>query len=216
MKNKKILMYSLIVFILAGVIVVLLKGVNVNLMLRKHESIEYIVGTEINLKEIKQIAKEVLKDKEVKVRTIEVFDDAVSINSTEITEEEKNNIVSKLNEKYGKDEDENNVEIISNPGLRLRQIIKPYIIPTIITIALIYFSYILRFYKNISTNLKKIIESIIVVILVNLSILSFIVIVRIPMNTIIVPIILFVSIFSIIIYFEKEKKNIAKKTKKRS
>ena len=85
-------MYALIVFILAGMIVILLKGFNVDLMIRNHDSIEYVVGNEFELKDIKQIAKEQLNGKVVKVRTIEVFDDAVSINSLEITEDEKNNI----------------------------------------------------------------------------------------------------------------------------
>lgn len=213
MKNKKILMYSLIVFILAGIIVVLLKGFNIDLMLRSHESIEYVIGKEFELKDIHQIAKEVLQDKNIKIRTIEVFDDAVSINSLEITEEEKNSIVNKLNEKYGNDKDTNEVKIISNPGLRLRQILKPYIIPTLISIVLIYVVYWIRFYKYLLFDWKKIIESLIIVMLFDLSILSLVAIIRIPVTTILIPVIIFITVFSIILYFEKEKNSITKKLK---
>ena len=69
MKNKKILMYALIVFILAGMIVILLKGFNVDLMIRNHDSIEYVIGRDFELKDIKQITKEQMNGKKVKIRT---------------------------------------------------------------------------------------------------------------------------------------------------
>lgn len=210
MKNKKILIYSLIVFILAGMIVILLKGFNVDLMIRNHDSIEYIIGKDFKLKEVKQIAKEQLNGKNVKIRTIEVFNDAVSINSLEITEEEKNNIVSKLNEKYSNQVENSEIKIISNPGLRLRQIVKPYILPTIISIVLIYGTYCIRFYKYAAFNWKKILESISVIIFVNLFLVSLIAITRIPFNTITIPILIFATIFSIIAYFSSQKNNISK------
>lgn len=213
MKNKKILMYCLIVFILAGVIVILLKGFNVDLMIRNHDSIEYTVGTDFEIKDIEEIAKEQLNGKEVKIRIIEVFDDAVSINSSEITEDEKNNIVNKLNDKYSNQIDTNEIKIISNPGLRLRQIAKPYILPTIISIVLIYASYCISFYKYSSFNLKIILESLLITLLIDLSLVSLIAIIRIPFTTIMMPIIIFVTVFNLILYFSKEKKNITKELK---
>lgn len=213
MKNKKILIYSLVVFILAGMIVILLKGFNVDLMIRNHDSIEYIIGKEFKLKDVKKIAEEQLNGKKVKIRTIEVFDDAVSINSLEITEEEKNNIVNKLNEKYGNKAEATEIKIISNPGLRLRQIIKPYILPTIISVVLVYITYFIRFYKY-SYFCKRILESIIITIFVNLFLISLIAITRISFNTITIPILIFVTIFSIMIYFSKQKKNITEELRK--
>ena len=206
MKNKKILMYALIVFILAGMIVILLKGFNVDLMIRNHDSFEYVVWNDFELKDIKQIAKEQLNGKVVKVRTIEVFDDAVSINSLEITEDEKNNIVNKLNEKYGNKIETNEIQVISNPGLRLRQIIKPYIVPAVIAVVLIYFSYFIRFYKRSSFQFKMILKSVIIVALLNMTLLSFIAITRIPFNTTIAPIMIFATLFTIIYYFNKMDK----------
>ena len=211
MKNKKILIYSLIVFILAGLIVVLLKGFNVDFMLRSHDSVEYKFETEVNLEEIKQIVKEQLGKKRFNIRIVETFNDTISINSLEITEEEKNNIVSKLNEKYGNEVNLDELQIISNPGLRLRQIIKPYIVPSAIAIAIIYATYCIRFYKNF--DFKKIAKSMISVILIDLVIISIVAIFRIPVTTIFVPILLFVTLFSIIFYFEKEKINFSKESK---
>lgn len=213
MNNRKILIYSLIVFILAGMIVILLKGFNVDLMIRNHDSIEYTIGSDFDIKEITEIAKEQLNGKEVKIRIIEVFEDTVSINSSEITEEEKNNIVNKLNDKYGNKIDINEVEIISNPGLRLREIIRPYILPTIISIVLIYVSYYIRFYKYLSFNWKTLLESVVIIIFVNLLLLSLIAITRITFRTTIMPVIIFITVFSLILYFSKQNKKITKELK---
>ena len=79
---------------------------------------------------------------------------------------------------------------------------------------LIYVSYILRFRKYIVENWKKFIESLIMVIFINLVVLSLIAIVRIPINTITIPLLVFITIFALVIYFEKEKKNIVKKIKR--
>ena len=49
MKTKKILIFSLIILILAGIIIVALKGFNVDLMLRKHDSIEYTIGKDFEI-----------------------------------------------------------------------------------------------------------------------------------------------------------------------
>lgn len=222
MKNKKILLYALVVFILAGVIVVLLKGFNVDLMLRAHDSIEYTIGKDFNLSDIKQIAKETFGNKKVVVRTIEVFNDSVSINALEITEEEKNNLISKLDEKYGiENVADREIKIISNPGIRLREIVKPYIIPTVISFILIYIIYLIRFYKQVTVKWKEFIESVLLIVLLNLVILSLIAITRIPINTLTIPVMLFITILSIILYFEnqsniieKEEKESKKKTKK--
>ena len=89
MKSKKILIYILSILILAGIVIIALKGFNIDMMLQKHDSIEYIIGKDFEKKDVENIAKEVFGDKKVVLRTIEVFDDAVSINAKSITEEEK-------------------------------------------------------------------------------------------------------------------------------
>ena len=190
MKIKKLLMFSLIVFILAGIIVVLFKGFNIDLQLRSHDTIEYIVGKDFEIKKIEEISKEIFVGKPVVVRVIEVFDDAVSIKSSQITEEEKNNLIVKLNENFGTEYSSEDIKIITNPGLRLRQIIKPYILPSLISFGLIYILYIIRFIKNIGK--KVFFESIGLLLLMNLAIFSFIAISRLYINTITIPIVLFI------------------------
>jgi len=208
MKTKKILIFSLIILILAGIIIVALKGFNVDLMLRKHDSIEYTIGKDFEIKDVKEISKEVFQNKKVVIKVIEVFEDAVSINVANITEEEKNTLIAKLDEKYKEGEQTEDVQIISNPSIRVREIISPYIFPTIVAFILIYILEEVRLYKNTKKSYLRIIESIIRVFVLELVLLSLIAIVRIPVSLITVPILLIAAMIEIILYFNKEMKNI--------
>ena len=208
MKIKKILIFSLIILILAGMIIVALKGFNVDLMLQKHDSIEYIIGKDFEIKDIKQITKEVFLKKKVVIRTIEVFDDAVSINVSSITEEEKNVLIEKLDEKYKEGEQTENVQIVSNPPIRIRELANPYIIPTIIAFGLIYILEEVKLYKNTKKSYLKILESMIKVVVLELSLLSLIAICRIPVSIITIPLLLVIAMIEIILYFNKEIENV--------
>jgi preprotein translocase subunit SecF len=67
---KKVLYLGLALLIIAGIIVVLLKGFRVDLMLEQHEEITYSMETEYDLKDIRNICNEVFKNKKVVVRQI--------------------------------------------------------------------------------------------------------------------------------------------------
>ena len=47
--NKKIITLGMILLILAGIIIVALKGVNVSLMFGKHEAIEIKLDTDVDI-----------------------------------------------------------------------------------------------------------------------------------------------------------------------
>ena len=205
MKSKKILIYILSILILAGIVIIALKGFNIDMMLQKHDSIEYIIGKDFEKKDIDNIVKEVFGDKKVVLRTIEVFNDAVSINTKSITEEEKSLVIQKLDEKYKNGEKTEEIVIISNPQIRLRELIIPYIIPSIIAFAIIFVIQEIRMSKKEKSYLK-IIKCIISLLITQLVILSIIAILRIPFSHITLPILLFIAILQLIICFEKENK----------
>ena len=99
--NKKIAILALVLLVLAGMVVVIFKGFNVSLMYRQHESLDIVIGTKFEIKDVKEICNKVFKDKKYVLRTIEVFSDAVNINVESITDEEKQDLVSEFNNKYG-------------------------------------------------------------------------------------------------------------------
>ena len=78
-------------------------------------------------KEVENIVKEVVGEKPVDVSAIEVYKDAISITTTELSDEQKNQIVAKINEKYATDLVAEDITIEENSHIRGRDILKPYI-----------------------------------------------------------------------------------------
>ena len=138
--NKKIILLGMILLIIAGIVVVALKGVKVSLTLQQHEAINIYVGKNIEIKEIKDICKEVLGKKAFTLRRIDVFNDAVTLNIESITNEEKEAIISKISEKYGIEMNENNISDRTISNVRVRDMVGVYIKPVIISTILIFVS----------------------------------------------------------------------------
>lgn len=145
MKNK-ILYLVMIIITIIGSIIIGTKGFKFDISYRKTKMVEIYLGKEFNLNDIKNITNEVMPGKEVKLNKVGEFENTVAITLEEITDEELDLLVQKVNEKY---ELENKKEDILSVGLahtRLRDIVKTYIIPveilTIIT--LVYFIFIYK------------------------------------------------------------------------
>ena len=196
--SKKIVLLGLILLIIAGIVVVALKGFNVDLMLEQHEAINIVIGKEINIKDVKGICKEVFKNKQTIIRTVDLFNDSFNIGVESITDEEKNELINKLNEKYGTELkiEELNVYTVSN--VRIRDLIRPYITPVFISIIVI------RFRKmSVIKLLGKLIGTIV---LTEALIASIIAITRIPVTSIIVNLMTVIAVVELIIYINKTEK----------
>lgn len=103
MKNKFLYVVMIIVIIL-GAIMVKVKGFNYETLYSDHKRIEIVLGNDFDVADISKIAKETIKEKSV-VRKTTLFGTSVSIDAKNITDDEINNLFSKLNEKYSKDYD---------------------------------------------------------------------------------------------------------------
>ena len=62
--SKKIILLGIILLIIAGIVVVALKGVKVSLLLQQHEEINIYIGKPTELKDVKNICKEVFGEKQ--------------------------------------------------------------------------------------------------------------------------------------------------------
>lgn len=203
-KNNKVLILGLSLLIVAGIVVVLFKGFNVNFLLEQHEVIDFVIGKDFEMKDVESICEEVFKDKKVVIKTIEVFDDAVSINAESITNEEKENLVNKLNEKFGtsKTVDEIKIETIAN--VRMRDWIKPYIQPIAIS-AVIILAYIAAKFRE--ENLLKLLAKIIGILIITiLSILSILAIFRVPMSPIYIMGLAAIALIELMVYINSYEK----------
>lgn len=200
---KKLFLLGVILLIIAGIFVVALKGVNVSLQLQKHESIVIKIGKKIELKDIKQICDEVFQNKNYIVRNVEMFSDSADIIVESITDEEKEELVNKINEKYETSLTVQDLTISSNSNIRIRDIVKPFIMPTIISIILIGIVYFIV-YRNKEIVLKFI-KTLIITLITEALIASVIAITRLPLSQTIITIMLFVAIVEIMIIMNKKE-----------
>ena len=195
---KKISILGLCLLILAGIVVVLFKGFNVNFLLEQHEVVDFVIGKDFELSDVMKICKEVFGNKKVVLRKIEVFNDSVSINVSSITNEEKENLVKKLNEKFGTDKDIASIEVKTVANVRIRDWVKPYIKPITVS-SFIILAYISIRFRN--ENILKLLGKIIgIIILTVFAILSVFAICRVPMSPIYIMLLITVALVELIIY----------------
>ena len=88
-KSTKILAILIAIILILGTIMIFTKGLAFELKYQDSKKIEINLGKEFNEKEIKEITKEVFGNQPVMIQAIEVYKDAISITTTEITEEQK-------------------------------------------------------------------------------------------------------------------------------
>lgn len=201
MKNKKVLILGLSLLILAGIVVVLFRGFNVDFMLEQHEVIEFVIGKDFEMKEVSNICKEVFGNKKVVLKKVEVFNDSVSINVESITNEEKENLVNKLNEKFETTKTVDQVTVKTVANVRIRDWVKPYIKPIIIS-AVIILAYIAVKFRE--QNIFKLLTKIVgIVVLTIASILSILAIFRIPMTPFYIMCLTAVALIELMVYINK-------------
>lgn len=197
---KKVIYILMTLVVIAGIIVVALKGFNVELKYRYHQSIELNIGKEVEIAKIQKVVDEVFGKNKAIVQIIEVYKDAVQITVEEISEEQKNSVVEKINALYPQEAGvlikTDNVEINTNTNVRLRDILKPYINPVIIVTSAIVIYFAIR-YRKLGL-LKSIVQPVVILILTQVILLSVLAIVRFPMGRLTTPLVLLVYVSSLI------------------
>ncbi len=200
---KKLLLLGIILLIIAGIFVVALKGVNVSLYLHQHETITVKVGKAIELKDIEEICNSVFENKDYIAREVEMFSDSTNIIVESITDEEKEELINKINEKYETELTVQSLNINSNSNIRIRDIIRPFTFPVVIAVVLIGIVYAI-IYRNKETIIKYI-KTLGITIITEALIASIIAIVRIPLSQSIITLMLFISVAEIMICMNKNK-----------
>ena len=208
-KSKQLKIALIVLVIIAGIIMIAIKGFNFDLKYQDTQRIELYLQTEFNIADIKQITNEVLDNQKVMIQKVEVFEDSVSITTTSISDEQKNNLITKINEKYGTEitAEDTTVENISHT--RGRDIIKPYIIPFVMAsiVVLIYLG--VRYYK---LNMAKVIaKSIGVMALAQILLFSIIAITRIPIGRLTIPMVILVYLLTLFGITNQFEKNLSKR-----
>ncbi len=203
-KKTKIIALISSIIIIVGIVVTFTIGFNFELSYKDSKKIQLYLEKEFQISDIKQITDEVLGNQNVIIQKVEVYEDSVDITAKDITEEQKSNIINKVNEKYGTELSADNIQITTVPHTRGRDIIKPYIIPLVIATIIILIYMAIRYYKL--GVLKTLAKTIILLVITQAVLWSIMAITRIPIGRLTIPLVLVVYILSLLgltSYFEK-------------
>lgn len=216
-KKKKILYTVIALIIVVGILITCIWGFNVNISYTEHKQVNIYIGKEFNSEDINKIAKEVLGKQEIRVQKVEVYEDMVSINAKEITNEQLEQINQKINEKYELENKADSLTITSVPKIRLLDKIKPYIIPAIISAVIIIVYSVIRYRKiGVLKLLISLVKSLVLPQAIYFSILA---ITRLPICRLTMPVALVILVVTLFVEYNnlekaKDKKDL--ETKKKS
>lgn len=215
-KNTKIIITIIAIIILIGIAITCTIGLNFDLRYRDSKRMELYLEQDFNISDIKQMTDEVMPGKKVIIQKVEVYEDTVSITAENITDEEKQSLIDKVNEKYGTTLASESTEIETIPNTRGRDIVKPYVVPFGIA-TLIILVYMAIRYRKLGV-IKTLLKTIVIAIVAEMVLLSIMAITRIPIGIITIPLVITVYLLTLIgltTYFEKELANkISKETSK--
>ena len=209
-KTNKILILLMILIIIAGILMIIFKGFNFDLKYQDTKQIEFGLDKQFSISDIKAITDEVLNNEPVLIRKVEVYEDAVNITAREITDEQKANIITKVNEKYGTDLNADEIEIATVAHTKGRDIIIPYVVPFIIATIIILIYMMIKYYKLNSG--KVLLKTIGIIILTQVLLFSIMAITRIPIGRLTIPLVLTVYMLTLVCYTTKLENQL--KTKK--
>ena len=208
MKTKNIIIYVIIcLIIIAGIAVWDSHGFNTELQYSSRYQIQLSNHTGIQISDIEEIASEVLGDTNYFIQPVEIFGNSVSIVAEEMTEEQKDEIVDKFNEKYDYDLSKDDVQLVYIPFTRVKDVIKHFIVPGIITLAVILIYFLIRFRK---LGWKEVLlKTLFFPVIAELLMYSIMAIVRIPFGriTIALSIGLYVAVIIALTYLFEDKRN---------
>ncbi len=206
-KQLKIILIALV--IIAGIVMIAVKGFNFDLKYQDTQRVELYLKTEFNISDIRQITDEVFGNQKVMIQKVEVFEDSVSITTTSISDEQKSNLITKINEKYGTEITAEDTTVENIGHTRGRDIIKPYIVPFAIAaiVVLIYLG--IRYYKL--SIAKVIAKSIGIMALAQILLFSVMAIARIPIGRLTIPMVILVYLLALFGITNMFEKNLSKK-----
>lgn len=195
-KKQKILSVIIAVIVIAGAIVTGVKGLNYDLRYQETKNIELYIAKDFEIADIKAITDEVMGKSPVIVRKVEVYEDSVSITAKDITDEQKQSIIEKINEKYETELSADSTQIETIPHTRGRDIVKPYIAPFVIATVIILLYMAVR-YRKIGIG-KTLLKTILISVVAQATLLSIIAIARIPVGRLTIPMIVTVYMLTLV------------------
>ena len=207
-KKQKIALIIIAIIMIAGLVVTLTIGFNFELKLQETKRIELYLQKSFEILDIKNITNEVMPDTEVIIQKVEVFEDSVSIIAKDITEEQKQQLIEKVNEKYQTEISADSIEIVTVPNTRGRDLIKPYIVTFAISTVLILVYIAIKYRKlgNSKVIIEVVLEVLLLIVLAQVWLFDIIAITRYPIGRLTMPMVIAVYIFTVLAVTTKLEK----------
>ena len=146
MKKRLIVLVIALVIIIAGLVMIFTQGFNLGDEYGQYTMINIYMTDPSNIEDVRQIAEEVIEG-DFTVSYTDEFNDTASIKVKSITEEQVSSLKEKLKAKYSFEDVENNVIAINVPSANLFDLVKVYIAPIIIALALSLIYFVIAFRK---------------------------------------------------------------------
>ena len=182
-KKSKIISIILIIIFIIAIVLTGIRGLNVDLNYSEGVSILFNLNQQFNTKDVESIAREVWPDGQIIVQKVEVYDETALIKVSSVNDEQITNLVNKINEKYGLELAQSDFTVQYNSNVQIRDIVSPYIVPMLITTALIVLYYSIRF-----RGVKEILDLLIKLIFAEGILYSIYAIARLPIDVLTMPI----------------------------
>lgn len=209
MKKNRLVYVIIAIVIIAGVINTYLNRFVFSLAYDTSAKIDIYIGKDYNLDEVEDIVEESLGTKDIIVQKVEYFNDMISITARSISEEQKQNIVNKLNEKYTAEIKAEEVEIGIVPHYDGRDLLDRYIAPMGIAAIIVLIYMAIRYFKL--GVIKVIVRTISWSIIIELLYISIISLARIPVSFYTIPLGIVIEVLTLTALANKLEKELKEK-----
>lgn len=188
MKNK--ILYGIIAIILiAGIVTFFIHGFNIGNVYGSYTKIGLYIETGVNKDEVTQIVNETFENSEALIQDVEYFGEMVLITMPQVTSEQIDNFLAKINEKYSLEYKAEDLDIFNMPALTFYEVAEPYIWPVALSVV-IGIAFMAIRYSSLGV-IKVIGKSILSIIVLQAVIVSLYLIFNLPIDLSIVPTTLF-------------------------
>lgn len=203
-KKNKIVLCILILFILAGIIILVTAGFRKSTLYTAGSRIEVYLPQGYQKEEIINIAQECFPNQKIEFEEIEKLEQVASIRLKNYTAEELENYKTKIAEKYEIDKESLEIEEVKLPKIKISTVIKPYVVPLLL---ISFLTLVYTFLRNLkSENKWKIVLRILISLIVTLGLyFSVLVIIRIPFGSYTMPVALAIYLITIMLCFKKKE-----------
>ena len=211
--KKKILIAVMACIIIVGFAMIGFVGLNFDINYTANKEIDIYLGTQFEISDIRGLVKEVIGNERAVIQKVELYEEIVSIKVKDISDEQIEQLLAKINEKYNLEIKKDDITITNNPHLRGRELVKPYILPIAISVVLVLVYAGIKFYRvNSIEVISKLIGLNIIAQLFYVSVLA---ITRLPVNRLTIPVSIAIYIATTLaVTINFENKEIVKEKKK--